>query len=113
MRRAVSMSNRGHVLFLTIVFAMGIAGCSGGSTPSVPAAAPQSRTFTAASIGSPVAAPVFQQFVAGVAKGLPVTAAPLDLAPDGLDAMWFTDIGTPAIGTIASDGTIREYSTGL
>ena len=109
------MANRGHALFLTLVFSAGIAACSSGSAPSVPASAPQAKTFSAASAtaAAPATAPVFHAFIAGVAKGLPANAAPLDMAPDGLDAMWFTDIATPAIGTIASDGTIREYSAGL
>lgn len=109
------MPNRGYAFFLTVVFSMGIAACSSGSAPSVPTAAPQARTFSAASTATaaPATAPVFHAFVAGVAKGLPANAAPFDLAPDGLDAMWFTDFETPAIGTIAPDGTIHEYSAGL
>ena len=106
------MPNRGYALFLTIAFCVGIAGCSSGSTPSIPASALQARTFSATS-AAPATAPVFHAFVAGTAPGLPPGAAPFDLAPDGLDAMWFTDLATPAIGTIASDGTIHEYSAGL
>ncbi len=55
----------------------------------------------------------FKVFTAGQTPGFPASAFAADLAlgPDG--AMWFTDGGTPAIGRIATDGTITEFTSGL
>ncbi|HEY2473507.1 MAG TPA: hypothetical protein VGI19_01780 [Candidatus Cybelea sp.] len=55
----------------------------------------------------------FNVFTAGQTQGFPASASAVDLAlgPDG--SMWFTDPGTPAIGRVAPDGTITEFSSGL
>jgi streptogramin lyase len=55
----------------------------------------------------------FTVYTAGQTSGFPATAFANDLAagPDG--SMWFTDSSTPAIGRIASDGTVTEYTGGL
>jgi sugar lactone lactonase YvrE len=55
----------------------------------------------------------FTVFTAGQTSGFLSTAAAVDLAPDSSGNMWFTDGGTPAIGRIAPDGTVTEYTSGL
>jgi streptogramin lyase len=55
----------------------------------------------------------FQVFTAGQTPGFPASAGAIDLAPGPNQTMWFTDGGTPAIGRIASDGTVTEFTSGL
>ena len=55
----------------------------------------------------------FKVFTAGQTPGFPASAAAIDIAPGPGGTMWFTDGGTPAIGRIASDGTITEFTNGL
>jgi hypothetical protein len=55
----------------------------------------------------------FKVFTAGQTGGFLSTAVAIDIAPDASGNMWFTDTGTPAIGRIAPDGTVTEFTSGL
>jgi len=55
----------------------------------------------------------FKVFTAGQTGGFLATAAAIDIASDATGNMWFTDAGTPAIGRIAPDGTVTEFTSGL
>src|SRR5271170_8391615 len=81
-----------------------------GCTPSFNAAAvpPSEATSTLRT-----SAPVFRAFTVGSTPGLPVTAVPRDIEAGPGGAMWFTDLNTPAIGTISPSLKIHEYTTGL
>jgi streptogramin lyase len=82
----------------------GTGGSSNGTNPATNAAA---RTIHKAG------ALQFQVFTAGQTPGFPATAGAIDVAPGPNQTMWFTDAGTPAIGRIASDGTVTEFTSGL
>jgi streptogramin lyase len=85
-----------------------VAACSGQSLQSA-TGAPQSAAPSIKRTGSLT----FTVFTAGQTPGFPASAFANDLAvgPDG--SMWFTDSATPAIGRIATDGTVSEYTSGL
>lgn len=91
-----------------LVALLGVAACAAPAGTSAISAAQQSDPSTVASHGLK-----FKVFTAGQTQGFPASAGAVDLAlgPDG--SMWFTDDGTPAIGRIATDGTITEFSSGL
>lgn len=55
----------------------------------------------------------FTVYTAGQTPGFSARAGAIDLAAGPGGYMWFTDAGTPAIGRIASDGTITEFTSGL
>jgi streptogramin lyase len=55
----------------------------------------------------------FNVFTAGQTPGFPSSASAQDLTAGPGGTMWFTDAGTPAIGRIASDGTVTEFTQGL
>ncbi|HEY1429408.1 MAG TPA: hypothetical protein VGF18_07525 [Candidatus Tumulicola sp.] len=55
----------------------------------------------------------FRVFTAGQSPGFPAGAGAYGIAAGPNETIWFTDGGTPAIGRIASDGTITEFSSGL
>jgi streptogramin lyase len=59
------------------------------------------------------AVPVLRTYTAGVTPGFHRHSYALDitLGPDG--AMWFTDLGNPAIGRITASGKVTEFSKGL
>lgn len=97
-----------HQKLSTLGALLFIAACSGQSLLSA-AHAPQSAApSTVRSSGL-----TFTVFTAGQTAGFPASASANDLAsgPDG--SMWFTDSATPAIGRIAADGTVTEYTGGL
>jgi streptogramin lyase len=87
---------------------LGVAACAGPSETSAIRAPQQPGPSAVASH-----ALRFKVFTAGQTQGFPASAGAVDLAlgPDG--SMWFTDDGTPAIGRVATDGTITEYTSGL
>lgn len=58
-------------------------------------------------------APTFHVFTVGKTPGLPITAVPRDIVAGPNGTMWFTDLNTPAIGTISTGLKIREFTTGL
>lgn len=99
---------RKNVSLTALVAMLAVAACAGpGSTYAI--RAPQSVRQSAVSSH----ALKFNVFTAGQTQGFPASASAVDLAlgPDG--SMWFTDAGTPAIGRVAPDGTITEFSSGL
>lgn len=55
----------------------------------------------------------FTVYTAGQTPGFPARASAIDLAAGPGGSMWFTDGGTPAIGRIASNGTVTEFTSGL
>jgi streptogramin lyase len=55
----------------------------------------------------------FTVYTAGQTPGFPAHASAVDLAAGPGGYMWFTDGGTPAIGRIAPNGTVTEFTTGL
>lgn len=55
----------------------------------------------------------FKVFTAGQTAGFLASAVAIDIAPDSSGNMWFTDAATPAIGRIAPDGTVTEFTSGL
>jgi streptogramin lyase len=95
--------NRG----LWIALVLALAGCAGSSSAGVPALAPVAQ---AAAQGS---GPTFRAFTAGSTPGLPITAVPRDIVAGANGSMWFTDINTPAIGTISSSSKVTEFAAGL
>ena len=78
---------------------------------SVPNQTP--ATTIAASATGDVKLPTFKVFTAGTTPGLPVTAVPRDIAVGSDGTIWFTDLNTPAIGSITTKLKIREYAAGL
>jgi sugar lactone lactonase YvrE len=58
-------------------------------------------------------APTFHVFTVGKTPGLPITAVPRDIVAGPNGTVWFTDLNTPAIGTISTNLKIREFRTGL
>ncbi len=97
-------------LSIGALFAAVIAGCGSGSgLSSIP---PQSR-LSQAKFSAPASGPIFNVYTAGSTPGFPSSASAWDIAPANATTMWFTDGGTPAIGTITSSGTVKEYSNGL
>ncbi|HEY1429499.1 MAG TPA: hypothetical protein VGF18_07990 [Candidatus Tumulicola sp.] len=95
------------------LFAAALAGCAGtgAGTATTPS------TGIAVSGGSPAVERAsglhYQVFTAGQTPGFPSTADAADIAAGPNQTIWFTDDSTPAIGRIASDGTITEFSSGL
>jgi streptogramin lyase len=59
------------------------------------------------------ASPSFRTFTAGRTAGFLSTAIAWDIAPGPGGTMWFTDVQTPAIGRISSNGKIAEFTAGL
>ena len=95
---------------ITIVAALVIvlAACAGPPTTSI-AGTPQA--------GGPAIvrahALKLKVFTAGQTQGFPANAGANDLAAATDGSIWFTDPATPAIGRIATDGTVTEFSAGL
>ncbi|HTA38953.1 MAG TPA: hypothetical protein VK760_07755 [Candidatus Acidoferrales bacterium] len=59
------------------------------------------------------AVPKFTAFTAGTTPGLPASAVPRDIAVGPNGTIWFTDLTTPAIGSISTKLGIAEYRDGL
>ncbi|HEV3154458.1 MAG TPA: hypothetical protein VGZ02_11690 [Candidatus Baltobacteraceae bacterium] len=95
--------------FLAALFAIGAGGCSATNAPATLPVQTNSVTHTAQS--AQTGTPALHAFTAGVTPGFLSTAHAWDIAPGPNDSVWFTDTGTPAIGSIEA-GTVREY-TGL
>ncbi len=95
-----------HALF-ALIATLSLGACASRfSAPSPPAGTAQER-------GASPSALRFRVFTAGQTQGFPAGAVAADLAADVNGNMWFTDYATPAIGKIAPDGTITEYTAGL
>lgn len=102
-----SMLHRRLAAFVTLV---GAVACSS------PTGMPPIRTQQAA--GSSLvrsSSLTFRIFTSGKILGFPAGAVALDIAPGRGGTMWFTNFSRsePGIGRIASDGTFREFSSGL
>jgi len=99
-----------------LVLALGLASCSAAATS--PMISPQSDAQQSiiprvqSAMTNQSAAPTLHAFTAGTTPGFLSSAAAWDVAPGAGGSMWFTDPGTPAIGTITETGTVHEY-TGL
>ena len=52
-------------------------------------------------------------YTAGNTRGFLASAVPWDITAGPSKEMWFTDIGTPAIGRIGADGRVKEFKAGL
>src|SRR5579862_4009630 len=93
---------------IALVALAAVAACSGPSGVSTLRApsGPGPTTLRSNSL-------TFTVFTAGQTPGFLSSAVAIDIAPDSNGNMWFTDAGTPAIGRIASDGTVTEFSNGL
>jgi streptogramin lyase len=96
-------------IFSVIVALAAVTGCSDPSQSSALGAAQAQRSSGLRSNGRLT----FTVYTAGQTPGFLSTAAAVDLAPDSAGNMWFTDGGTPAIGRIAPDGTVTEFTSGL
>jgi streptogramin lyase len=90
---------------ISILLLFGAAACS------VPNQSPMTAIGSGAAKDTTL--PKFTVFTAGTTPGLPITAVPRDIAagPDG--TIWFTDLTTPAIGSISPKLVITEYTVGL
>lgn len=95
------------LVFCVIAFVT-VAGCSGSGGQS-PLQAPAPAGPSSVRSGSLS----FKVFTAGQTAGFLSSAAAIDIAPDASGNMWFTDAGTPAVGRIAPDGTVTEFTSGL
>jgi sugar lactone lactonase YvrE len=85
-----------------------VAACSGESLLSTTGAPQSAAPAVRHSSGL-----TFTVYTAGQTSGFPSTASATDLTPDSSGNMWFTDSGTPAIGRIAPNGTVTEFTSGL
>ena len=85
-----------------------LAACA-GPTGAVPPGA--GALLPAAAAAAP--APTYRVFTAGGTPGLPASAEPRDLVVDSTGTVWFTDLGTPAIGRITPDFKVHEFKSGL
>lgn len=90
------------IAFLTVAACSGTGGVSSMHAPT--SAGPSSLRSNSLS---------FKVFTAGQTSGFLATAVAIDIAPDSSGNMWFTDAGTPAIGRIAPDGSVTEFTSGL
>lgn len=52
-------------------------------------------------------------YTAGKTHGFHATAVPWDITAGPSEDMWFTDIATPAIGRVGTDGRVKEFEAGL
>lgn len=94
-------------LFISLIASLSVAACSapgGMSSPAQAGTGPSSVRSNSLS---------FKVFTAGQTPGFLSSAVAIDIAPDASGNMWFTDAGTPAIGRIAPDGTVSEFTSGL
>ena len=90
-------------LFAAIAFA----GCTATSNSLV--AIPRPATES----GARAHGPTFRTFTAGHTPGFPSYGLAWDIAAGPAGTMWFTDVGTRAIGRISAGGKIAEFTTGL
>ena len=90
------------IAFLTVAACSGPSGMSSMHAPT--SAGPSNVRANSLS---------FKVFTAGQTAGFLSSAVAIDIAPDSSGNMWFTDAGTPAIGRIAPDGTVTEFTSGL
>jgi streptogramin lyase len=93
----------------TVAFTIiALAACAGQSTSSTLPGTGNAAAHTAA------ASLQFTVYTAGQTPGFPITAGAFDIAAGAKQSkMWFTDPGTPAIGTVTTTGTFTEYTSGL
>ncbi len=100
-----SMMNRKLAALVTLIFVAACSGQSGTSAPQAPQLAGPSTKRTG-SLN-------FTVYTAGQTPGFLAGASAVDLALGPAGDMWFTDAATPAIGRIATDGTVTEFTSGL
>jgi streptogramin lyase len=100
-----SAINRRLSALVTVIFVAGCSGQSGTSAPQAPQLAGPSTKRTG-SLN-------FTVYTAGQTPGFLAGASAVDLAVGPAGDMWFTDSATPAIGRIATDGTVTEFTSGL
>ena len=94
---------------MTPALALLCAACSGLGQPAGSNAAPSESSAVRQTSGSLT----FTVYTPGETPGFLSTAAPIDITADSAGDIWFTDGGTPAIGRIAPDGSVTEFTTGL
>jgi streptogramin lyase len=99
---------------LSALFIATLAACAGNpTTSSLPSNTAAGNTAVTPSEVKSAPSLKFQVLTAGQTPGFPSGADAFDIAAGPNQTMWFTDDATPAIGRIASDGTITEFTTGL
>jgi len=96
---------RKFAALLALLFA---AACSGQSSTSAPQASQLAGPST-----KQTGSLKFTVYTAGQTPGFLAGAAAVDIAVGPAGDMWFTDFETPAIGRIATNGTITEFTSGL
>ena len=96
---------RKFAALLALLFAAACSGQSGTSAPQAPQLAGPSTKQTGSL--------KFTVYTAGQTPGFLAGAAAVDLAVGPAGDMWFTDFQTPAIGRIATNGTVTEFASGL
>jgi streptogramin lyase len=100
----MTFATRTSILLASLI---AIGGCAAPVTaPSIPI----SGSTTESSLTTKLK---FKVWIAGRTDGFRASAIASDIAPDSLGNLWFTDYGTPAIGRIAADGTVTEFTKGL
>ncbi len=95
----------------TRLYAIAIGLLLGAAACSVPNQSPMTTIENGAAKAATL--PTFTVFTAGTTPGLPVTAVPRDIAAGPNGTVWFTDLTTPAIGSISPKLAITEYAAGL
>ena len=100
-----SKLNQKLTALLALLFAAACSGQSGTSAPQTAQLAGSSTHRTGSLM--------FTVYQAGQTPGFLAGAYALDLALGPAGDMWFTDPATPAIGRIATDGTVTEFTSGL